>query len=469
MWTSIDVVSTQFIQFIISIILARLLSPSVFGEVAILMSFVYLLNEFVEGGLLAALIQEKEVSNIDKSSVFYVMILIGAFLSVSFAFLAKPISEFFDFQSSHRLFYFVSINLFILILGSIQSLNLTKALDFKTKAIINLISVTISGAIGIWMAYSGKGVLSLVIQIIVNTTINTILLWIIIPWKPVFQFSFNSIIKFYKKGIYFFLSSILTRISGRAINLIIGKAFDLKLLGLYNRAESIRQLPLGIVSKVMSNVAFPVFSKIQDKPDIVRNVILRALLALNMILYPLVILIGINAEHIVLFLIGDKWLESVTYLRIIIPAAFFHSYLLININVLKGLGNIKNVFKIQMYVRAITIALIVIASFYSLKAVALVFTIGDICFSLIISTAAGRLSSLNIFNQLKVNKIIILPILLMILSQVLISSPDIDSKFLLLILNFTVGGITYLMTLFVFNRKQIINIAQFIFNSKQKT
>ena len=337
-WSLLERFSQQGIQFVISILLARLLMPKEFGLIAMLTIFIAIAESFINSGFGQALIQKKNATHIDECSIFYFNIVVGVLAAGLLCLVAPWIATFYNQPLLVSLTYALSLNLIINSFGMAQTTLLTKHLDFKAQLKVSMIATFISGTIGIAMAFNGFGVWSLVAQSLSSNFFRTSLLWFFNTWRPSLSFSFASLRSMFVFGSRLLASGLLDTIFNNIYLVVIGKLFSPVTLGFYSRAKGLQQLPVSNISGIVSRVTFPVFSSVQsDKPRLKRGVH-KALTILGMINFPTMIGLAIVAKPLTLVLLTVKWLPCVPYLQMLCMVGMLYPLQVINLDVLKAQG-----------------------------------------------------------------------------------------------------------------------------------
>lgn len=369
-WSGADILMRQGLQFGISIALARLLSPEEFGTIALLYLFTGIASAFVDSGFSSALIQRQEISHTDESTVFWFNLAIGALVALSLWAAAPLIAGFFVLPVLLPLTDLLALNIFLSALGSIHGTLLTKHLNFRVQMKIGVFASLISGAISITMACYGYGVWALAAQTLAATTATTLLLWCVSSWRPALVFSKKSVRELFGFGGYMLASGLLDIIYNRAYTLLIGHFFGVRELGFYNRADGTKQLPVGVLTSILSRVSLPIFSKAaQDKAQLRRGVQL-ALRGMMLINVPMMLGIAATAEPLVLTLFGTQWLPAVPFLQVLSLGAVLWPLHVINLNVLMAQGHSHLFFRLEVVKKILGTALLVAGTFYGVMGIA---------------------------------------------------------------------------------------------------
>lgn len=337
-WSFVQAIGLRGVQFVVGIILARLLLPEQFGLIAMLIIFMDVSQSIMDSGFGAALIQRQCVTEKDASSIFYFNILVGVIAAVCLCGLAPWVADFYEQPVLTPLLRVMSIVLVINAFGLVQNMLLVKALDFRTQTKVALIASLLSGMIGMGMAYRGFGVWSLAAQQLSGVAFRTALLWIFSHWRPAWLFSMQSLREMFGFGSKLLCSGLLNTIFDNIYIIVIGKLFSPADLGYFTRANNVQQLPSYTLSGMVAGVTFPVFSTIQDDPERLKRGVKRALTTLVLMNFPLMIGLAVVARPLVLVLLTDKWAPCIPYLQLLCLVGLMYPLHVINLNVLQALG-----------------------------------------------------------------------------------------------------------------------------------
>lgn len=367
-WTTLSRVFTQITTFAIGVVLARLLSAEDYGLVAMVTVFKSLSDAFVDCGLSTALIRKPERTEADKATVFYFNILMGITVYVIMYIVSPYIAEFYEEPILVPLTRVLCLTIPLGSVGGVTSAILSYDLRFKDSAIINIISSIASGLIGIASAYLGLGVWSLAIQGIVYTLLSTLLKLVIVKWWPSARFSGESFKEFFQFGNKLLLSNLLHRIYSQMTPLIVGKFYTSSDLGYYSRANGYSELPTNIFMSVINTVMFPVLSQLQDDKarlgDVYRKYLKMSAMIIFFVMFTLVAL----AEPAVGFLVSDKWLPCVPYLRILCFAYMFDFICSINLSLLQVIGRSDLFLRLEIIKKALSLTMLFISARYGITA-----------------------------------------------------------------------------------------------------
>lgn len=367
-WSSIGKFGTLGLSFISNLVLARLLMPSDFGYIGMLSIFIAISQVFISGGLGSALIQKKEATHIDYTTVFYWNLLLSLFFITVLFFSAKSIANFYEMPLLKDILRIQSLVLLINSFTLVQSTQLLKDLRFKELSIRNIIASLIGVVVAIIMAYRGFGVWSLVFSTLISGFASVILLWKMSAWRPSLEFSFHSLKNLFNFGGLMLLSSLVETIYTNIQGLIIGKVFSAQALGYYTQARKLEDVPTNALSSIVNQVSFPVFSQLQDNIDLLRVGVRKNIKAISFLNFPLMVLMIVVARPLFIFLYTEKWEASIPYFQILCVGAVLYTLNTVNTNVIKSLGKGMIYFWVQFIKRLIGILFIIYSVRFGIEA-----------------------------------------------------------------------------------------------------
>lgn len=351
--------STQAIQLFISIILARLLLPKDFGIVALIGVFISVSNVIIDSGFSNALIQKKEVDQKDYSTVFFLNLFLSILLYLLLFFTAPFIASFYQEPSLTPIIRIIAISIIFSGLSIIQTSVLTRDLAFKKSFKVNIISVLVSGAIGIVMAIKGYGIWSLVLYQLSAQMITVLGFWLVVGWRPAFIFDRGRISSLFNYGSKIFAGSVVGVVYNNVYNLVIGKQYNTSLLGFYNRGMLIPTLIVDTAANSLNGVMFPALSSIQDDIQKVKRIVKKMLKTSTFIIFLILAILAAQAKPLIVILLTDKWLLSVPFLQIVCLTVSFYPIYLINISVLTSQGRSDLYLKATLWAKLISLVFIV--------------------------------------------------------------------------------------------------------------
>ncbi|MDX9920207.1 MAG: lipopolysaccharide biosynthesis protein [Paludibacter sp.] len=358
-WSLSDNFLQQIINFIVGIILARLLLPAEFGLIGIVVFFITISNTFIDSGLSSALINERETDKYYYNTVFWMNIIIGIIFYLILYFISPYVAVFFKLSELTNLLRLSSISLLLLSLSSIQRTIFVKNLNFRSITFISFVSVSVSAIVAIYMAYMGYGVLSLVVRSVLGQLISTLMFWYMSTWRPSFIFNIGVLKKMYSYGIGLFLTDFLNNIHNNLYYVVIGKFFSPSILGFYTRANTFKDLASSNISNAIKRVSFSSLSRITDRKqqELSFSKYVIPTIYLTSVLMSILFLC---AYPIIMILLGDKWLNSVGILRIIAISGVFLPIYSLNLNYLAVNKYISLYLKIEVFGKLLVIPIVII-------------------------------------------------------------------------------------------------------------
>lgn len=369
-WRFTERTAAQLVTFVVSIILARILSPEYYGTIALVTVFTTILQVFVDSGLGTALIQKKDADDLDFSSVFFLNMFMCVVLYIVMYIASPYIAAFYNDKGLTPIIRFISLTIIISGVKGIQQAYVSRNMLFK-RFFFSTIGGTIASAIiGIILAYRGYGVWALAIQQVSNTAIDTLILWLTVKWKPKFMFSFQRLKRLLRFGWKLLVSALLDTIYGNLRNLIIGKKYTSADLAYFDQGD---KLPKAIVTNInvsIDSVLLPTMSKMQDKTEAVRTLTRRAIRISVYIVAPLMIGFACCADSLVRLVLTDKWLPCVPFIRILSVSYLFWPIHTANLNAIKAVGRSDIFLKLEVIKKAVGLALLLSTMWFGVKIMA---------------------------------------------------------------------------------------------------
>lgn len=368
-WSGIERFSIQGIGFLLSIIIARIVSPSSYGLIVMIQVFLSFSQIFIDGGFANALIQKKDRTAIDYYTVFLFNLAVAVGLYIIFFFVAPFIASFYNEPQLTSLTRVVSLNLILSSLSIVQRAKLTIDLDFKTQTKAGILAVIISGICGIACAYSGMEVWALVVQSLISQLIISFSLMYFSRWTPKLQFSTESFKKMFNYGSKLMASNLITGIYINLANLIIGKKYSAADLAYYNRGFTLTQFPSANIAEVMNRIIFPILTSLQDDRKKLIEAYEKYLHLSNFIILPLMMLLIVLAHPLVEILLTEKWLPAVPYIQIYSLNFMLYAVMMQSGNPVSAIGHSGILLKYQFLKRSVSFILLIATVGISVKAV----------------------------------------------------------------------------------------------------
>ena len=360
-WKFLERIFAQLVTTAVAIILARLLSPSEYGTISLVTVFITIANVFVTSGFGEALIQKKDADNNDFSTVLYFSIFFSVIIYCILFLLAIPISMFYDMPILIPVIRILSLSIPIMGINSVQQAYVARNMIFKKFFNATLAGTMISGVIGIFMAYRGFGVWSLVTQMLTNQIINTIILQFSINWKPILFFSFKRLKVLFNFGWKLLIQSLILNLYSNLRNLIIGKVYTASDLAYYTRGNQFPNLISTNIDTAINSALFPAMAKVQNSNERVKIMARRTIQISSYILNPALIGFIAVAEPFISILLTDTWLPAVIYLRICCVILLFRAPQTAILQAIKAIGRSDVILKVDIPIRVFALIVLIVS------------------------------------------------------------------------------------------------------------
>lgn len=370
-WRFLERSGAQGVSFIVSIVLARLLEPSVYGMVALVTVFTAILQVFIDSGMGNALIQKKNADDLDFSSVFYFNFTVCLVLYAIMYFAAPWIAAFYAMPELTPVVRVLSLTLVISGVKNIQQAYVSRHLLFKKFFYATLGGTIGAAGIGIWMAWRGYGVWALVAQHLFNATLDTIILWITVKWRPKRLFSFERLKGLFSYGWKLLVSALLDKGYTELRALIIGRLYTSSDLAFYNKGTQFPKLIVTNINTSIDSVLLPAMSSEQDNRSRVRDMTRRAIKTSTYVIMPLMVGLAVCAKPLIELILTEKWLPSVFFLRVFCFTYAFRPIHTANLNAIKAMGRSDLFLKLEIIKKVVGLIAVLSTMFISVKAMAL--------------------------------------------------------------------------------------------------
>ncbi len=400
-WSAVERFSVQGGQIIIEIVLARLLLPDDYGLIAILGVFLAIAQTFIDGGFSNALIQKKDRNDVDYSTILYFNVFVALLSYLLLLVSAPSIASFYNEPQLIPVARIIGLNLIVCALSIVQRTKLMIALDFKRQAMISFTSILLSGACSIFLAYNGWGVWALVWQVLINNCCISLLLWFSSSWKPLFVFSITSFKSLFPYGMRLLLASLMQTIYLNLYTIVIGKKFSPQVLGYYNRANVLSQVPSYKLTEIMTNAMFPIQCKIQDDDEKLSTSFISYLRMSCFIIFPLTLGLSALAAPVVELVLTAKWLAMVPLLQLLCFAYMWTPVMALNHNLLKVKGRMDYFLRAEIIKKVVAVTILVLSLMGGIKMLCaglILYSFADI---FIITRYSSRVVSVTLMRQIR--------------------------------------------------------------------
>lgn len=408
-WSFTDSFANQGVQFIIGIILARLLSPKEFGLIGMLTIFIAISQSLVDSGFSQALIRKVKCTQKDYSTVFFFNIWASLIIYFVLFAISKQVARFFEEEQLTILLRVLGAGIILNSFSIIQRAILVKRIDFKTQTKISLFSSFFSGLVAVYMAYSSYGVWSLVALTLVRYGLNSILFWVWAKWKPTLEFSKQSFRELFSFGGKLLLSGLIDTVYRNVYYLIIGKYFTASSLGYYTKADQFKGITSQNLQLIISRVSYPVLASLQE--DKVRLKEAYEKIIRNTMLPSFMLMLGMaaTAEPLVISLLGQRWEQSIVYLQLLSFVGMLYPLHALNLNMLKVLGRSDLFLRLEVLKKIFAVPVILLGIYYGIETMIWSMVIHSILAFFLNSHWSGKILNYSSKEQL----IDILPALLL--------------------------------------------------------
>lgn len=400
-WRFAERCGAQLVTFIVSIVLARILSPSDYGTIALVTVFTTILQVFIDSGLSTALIQKKDADDLDFSSVFYFNFVICIILYLIMFVSAPFIADFYKDSSLVSIVRVISLTLIISGVKGVQQSYVSRHMLFKRFFFSTLGGTIFSAILGIIMAYAGFGVWAIVFQQLSNNAIDTLILWITVKWRPIKKFSWSRLKNLLSFGWKMLASSLLDTVYNNLRNMIIGKLYTSADLAFYNQGDKFPKLIVTNINTSIDSVLLPTMSNEQDNHVRVKDMTRRAIKISTYIMAPLMIGLAFCAKPIVQIVLTDKWLPCVPYLQIFCLSYLFWPIHTANLNAIKAMGRSDLFLKLEVIKKFMGMILLLITMNISVMAMAYSLLISGLISQVINSWPNRYLLKYSYIDQIK--------------------------------------------------------------------
>jgi O-antigen/teichoic acid export membrane protein len=461
LWNSFEAFGGKLVQIVMTIFLARILVPEDFGVVGLLIIFTELSKVVLDSGFSQALIRKHDVTESDFTSVFYFNIFVGTLCYVILYFLSPLISDFYDFSELTNISRVVFITIFINSFGVVQNAKIVKEVNFKVLANRTIIANILSGFVAIILAYGGYGVWALVWQMVLSSLLRVVLLWIYSNWLPSHSFEFDVIRKLFIFSRNLLVSGIFDVMASNIQTLLIGKFYTNADLGFYSQARQLSSIPSQTLTSVIKNVTYPALSLIQDDVEQLKQAYRKIIRISMFTVFPLMLGLMAVANNLIPFVLSEKWVPSVPYFELLcLVGAIFPLYS-INQNIFLVRGNSRLLLNISVAKRVISLSIIAITIKHSVIALVFGHLFATSLNTIIGMYYSGREISYPLAEQAKdIAGIVVISFFMASVVYLIDFKIEIQSQFLMLVVQSFIGFVLFLVLSFVFKLSVIKDVKE---------
>jgi teichuronic acid exporter len=455
LWSAIERFSVQGVQFFLTIIIARLVAPEDYGLIAMLAIFLAIAQSFIDSGFSNALIQNQVRSETDCSTVFFFNIFIALVFYFILYFISPAIANFYERPILRDLTRLVSLSIIISSFSNVHLAINIIAHDFKTQAKSSLLSILISGILGIILAYNGYGVWALVIQSLTNQLLFTIFLWKFTKWHPILVFSRKSFKTLFSFGSRLLVSGLLHTIYMNLYSIIIGKLYSASKVGYFNQANTLSNFLSINITNILTRAVYPIQCELQNDKEKLKIVLIQYKRITIFIIFPLLVGVYVLSEPLIHILLTDKWMPSVNLLKILCVANIFYPLMVLNNNILNVVGRSDLFLKAEIVKKILGISILLSTMHFGLTFLCIGLVIYNFFDLIIIIFFVKKVINISYKEEFaNIMPTLSITIIMGILMFLVISY--LDSQWIKLLLGFTVGLFSYLGLAFLFKFHEIL-------------
>lgn len=461
LWSSVERFSNQGVQFLFSIVLARLLTPEDYGIVAMVVIFFAIAQTFVDSGFSSAIVRKKDRTESDLSTCFYFNIFVGLGFYILLFQCSPFIADFYDQPILSPIVKISGLTVLINSLCIVQQAQFTIRIDFKTQAKVTLTGTVISGILGILLAYLGYGVWALVWQGVTGSFVRMILFWILSKWRPRESFSKNSFHYLFGYGSKLLASGLLDTTYNNIYPIVIGKFYSSAQLGNFTRAQGWASLPSSNITGILQRVTFPVLTEMQDDDERLATNYRKLLRMSAFVVFPLMMLMAAIASSLIRVVITAKWDACVPYLQIMCFAMMWYPIHAINLNLLQVKGRSDLFLRLEIIKKVVGVSVMCVTIPLGVKAMCYGMIFTSVNALLINTYYTGKLINVGFIVQMKdLTPILITSIVSGIISYYCL--PFFNSDLIKIIISTIIYMGLYFLGSSIFSKKELSEVLQII-------
>lgn len=453
-WRFAERCGAQIVTLIVSIVLARILSPEDYGTVALVTVFTTIMQVFVDSGLGTALIQKKNADDIDFSSVFYFNCVVCLILYMIMFIAAPFIASFYEDSSLTPIVRVISLTIVISGIKGIQQSYVSRNMLFKRFFFSTIGGTIFSAFLGIYLAYTGFGVWAIVMQQLSNTAVDTLILWITVKWRPKKVFSWVRLKELLSFGWKMLASSLLDTVYNNLRNLVIGKFYTSADLAYYNQGDKFPKVIVTNINTSIDSVLFPTMASAQDDAEQIKNMARRAIKTSTYIMAPIMMGLAFCAKSVVEVILTEKWFACVPYLQIFCITYMFYPIHTANLNAIKSMGRSDLFLKLEIAKKVVGMLLLIVTMWFGVFAMACSLLVSTMT-SMIINSWPNRTLLRYSFKEQIVD--IVPSILCAVIMGVVISSVSIFDfgNIITLVIQVLLGIVVYIVLSWLFKLDEL--------------
>lgn len=401
LWGAVERFSVQGVQFVVMIVMAKLLTPADYGLVGMLTVFITVSQSLVDSGFSQALIRKRDRTEIDNNTVFYFNIVVGLILYLVLYSCAPLIADFYNEPTLVPLTRVICFSVFINSFVVVQRALFSIKIDFKSQAKASLLAAVLSGVVGIFLAYDGAGVWAIVWQTLASFGLNAIFLWWMSSWRPKLMYSWVSFRELFGFGSKLALSGLLETIYNNLYQIVIGKVYSAGDLGAYTRAKHFAEFPSLNIMAILHRVTYPVLCTINDDDARLALTYRRLLRFSTFVIFPIMTCLAAIASPMVTIILNPQWAFAAVLLSILCFQMMWYPVHVINLNLLQVKGRSDLFLKLEVWKKIVSIVILVITIPMGLIAMCVGSVFASIIALVINTHYTGKLIKVGFLSQMR--------------------------------------------------------------------
>jgi len=453
-WSALQKLSVEGVQFVVMLIIANLLGPRAFGLVGMLAIFIAVSQSLINSGFSQALVRKQNRTETDNCTVFYFNIVVSAFMYLVLFVIAPWVADFYHEPELKPLLRVIGLVVIINSFSIVQRTIYTAAIDFKTLAKVSFITALVSGAVGVCLAYSGYGVWTLVWQQLTRAFVAMLLLWWYSTWRPRLIYSWKSFRELFAFGSNLLFSGLLNTLYGNIYQITIGKLYSAESLGFFTQAKTICNLPSSNINDIVGNVTYPVLSKIQDEDERLAMNYRKLLRVSAFVVFPLMCGLAAVADPLVDIFLADEWRYAAVLMVPISLNMMWYPIHAINLNLLKVKGRSDLFLRLEIIKKILGVLVLVGTSPFGVLVMCYGSVFNGIVALFINTYYTGKLINVGFVRQMRdISAVLVTSLAMFALVYLLISL--FGNSYVRLIVGILVGAAFYIAICFMFKFDEI--------------
>lgn len=360
-WKVLENGGVQIVQFVISLILARMLGPERYGTIALLLVFIAIANVFIQSGFQTALIQKRQVDDLDYSSVFYLGLGVALLLYAVIFAGAPAVAAFYHDPELKSMLRVLALMIFFGAVVSVQTAMVSRKMEFRKMCAASLLATCLSGIAGVIGAYRSLGTWALVVQQLGTQFLLMVFLWVLVGWKPMRAFSFSRVKALFSYGWKLLCSSLLDTVYNNLYTMVIGRIYQKDVVGYYNRGNQFPQLIVNNLAASIQAVMLPAFSASQEDKERMKAMVRRSIVTSAFVIFPMMAGLVAVAKPLISIILTEKWLPCVPFLQIMCVAYAMWPIHIANLQAINALGRSDIFLKLEIIKKALGLAVLAVS------------------------------------------------------------------------------------------------------------